>query len=115
MSAKLDTIRFKFETSPVIKRALQLRAFLDDADLQDVVNAALVSTLPSRSARLSAAAWSASPTAARKKSTPPATPRVTKLNSSAVSDGFPLQVRDGRDHRKPGNSARHLRSPPSMS
>ena len=35
------TIRFKFDTTPVIKRALQLRAFLDDIDLQDVVNASL--------------------------------------------------------------------------
>ena len=41
MSTKLETSRFKFETTAIIKRALQLRAFLDEADLQDVVNAAL--------------------------------------------------------------------------
>ena len=41
MTDSTSTIRFKFGTTPVIKRALQLRAFLDDADLQDVVNASL--------------------------------------------------------------------------
>jgi hypothetical protein len=33
--------RIKFDTDPVTRRALRLRAVLDDVDLQDVVNAAL--------------------------------------------------------------------------
>ena len=41
MTEKADTIRVKIETTPVIKRALQLRAVIDDIDLQDVVNDAL--------------------------------------------------------------------------
>jgi len=34
-------VRTKFDTSPLLRRALELRALLDDCDLQDVVNAAL--------------------------------------------------------------------------
>ena len=41
MTDSPNTIRFKFDTTPVLKRALQLRAFLDDVDLQNVVNASL--------------------------------------------------------------------------
>jgi hypothetical protein len=45
MISKTNRERVKFDTSPIIKRALRLRAALDDVDLQDVINAALTSYL----------------------------------------------------------------------
>jgi hypothetical protein len=33
--------RVKFDTDPTVRKAIQLRALLDDCDLQDVINAAL--------------------------------------------------------------------------
>ena len=45
MAEKEKKIRLKCDTEPLVRRALLLRAVLEDIDLQDVINAALRSYL----------------------------------------------------------------------
>lgn len=45
MAEESEKIRVKFETTAVIKRALQLRAVWEDKEMQEVVNDALMGYL----------------------------------------------------------------------